>query len=248
MKASENQATLVRPFQRLKPPPKPIKELKTSRKNFAKIRRKRDYITVDEVNQVKNQKNLLLLQKEKIQSQIARLEMLPYHESNPKRNRFIAQSVSKQIEGYEMLIKEKKDEINQVRISDIASSITEFQEESKIMHLENVRLQILKKEVEKELENSRNRLNTMIDLYSPEQIQAIQNEISELKKKIAKKEKSIDLLEYPEHTFEQYRIAKEKKELEKEERKKKIKQIKQLKREIRKEKRNIEIIRKQIDE
>lgn len=218
-----------------------------TRSSYQEARKNMNFITTEDVNTAKNRRNLLLQQKFDIMAHIARIENSKCHKKSDNQNLMIVASINQQIASYNQLIQEKKDQINEILNSEIAASISEVQEESKIYHLELVRLKMEKGDIEKEIEKSQKRLQELLDDYSPRQLWVREKDLEDIRSVVYKKEKSVRHLENPEADNEILKQKKERQEMEAKLRKELNKKIKETKNEIQKENRKINRIKKRLE-
>ena len=237
-----------KPQRRKKPsfvqPIRQKKQVYASRQRYVDVRRRKDYITIDEINQLKNRKHIIEQQKKELIARIGRYEFARFHTPTDSQNKQIATSVEQQVQAWRKMIAERKKQIEEVASSDLAATVTEIQEESKIMHLELVRLQEQKHNLQEELKDAQNKLDDFLYLYTPRQIYLKDKELKEYKAVVKKKERAVYVLEHPEAGNKSYKLLQEHQQQEEEYRKKLLKKIRKEKKEIRKENRAIEKLQK----
>lgn len=166
------------------------------------VKVQRDYITLDDIIEVKKQRNKLQQKKLELIAKIARIESLNLHPANDNINHMVADSVESQIEAAAKVLADRKAEVNKILNSDLTASIIEEQEFTKIMHLEIARLQESKHMLEAECCEAEGKLVELLREYSPERLEEEYKINRDLKKKIECKETSIDSLMNPEKYFE----------------------------------------------
>ncbi|EAY22915.1 hypothetical protein TVAG_076620 [Trichomonas vaginalis G3] len=217
-----------------------------TRSSYQEARKNMNYITSEDVITVKNKRNLLLQQKYEIITHIARYEDSKCHKKSDAQNQRIVDSVSQQIESYKAMIQEKKDQINELVNSETAASISETQEESKIYHLELVRLKMIKGDIESEIESAQKHLAELVSDYSPRSLWIREKDLEELRNVVRKREKDVHHLEFPDEGNEILQKKKEKLEQEKKQRKELMKKIKEVRNSIKAENRKINRINKKL--
>ena len=235
---------LVMPFH----PPRPItpKAASARRATFAKVKKTQDTITIDEINDLKKQKQILLKERSLLIARIARYEQNPYRNANDAQNKQIADSLEQDIKQLRKAIKDKKDQIDQVTNSDTAASITETQEESKIMHLELVRMKDEKETIQKELSSSQKKLDSLLEEYSPTSIWMLEKDLQAYRKKVLAKVSAVDKLEFPEKYYNSVAKSKETEEKEEKKRQDLLKKIKDTDKQIKEERKRISELENQL--
>ena len=222
------------------------KQVYASRKQFNDVRRKKNQITIEEINQLKNKKHIIEQERRELIAKIGRYEFSRFHKPTDSQNKQVAESVEQQIEAYRKLIEETKQKIETVLESDLTSSIIEVQEESKIMHLELVRLQEQKHKLQQELKEAQTKLDDCLFLYTPRQLFIKERQLQDYKTQVKKKEKAVYILEHPEAANQSYKTQQEHEKQEEERRKDLLKRIKKENREIRKENKKIEKLQSKV--
>lgn len=239
---------LVLPFQTIQQNCFSGRSNQTYRARFQEAKETREIITMDDILAIRRQKQLLLQEKAEIVAKIARIEQLSTHHQSDAINKQIADSLEKQVKNMERLIEEKKSETSSVINSDTAASITETQEESKIYHLELVRLKEEKANIEAENLEASQKLEAMLEEYDPSQLRKVEEQIANLKIQIKKIESSIDIKEHPEKYFKSVKERQEREEEEEAIRQDYMNRIKEFQNAIKDEKRNITMIKNQLNE
>ena len=235
---------LVMPFR----PPRPLtpKSASARRNTFAKVKKTGQYITIDEITNIKKQKQILLKEKSILQAKIARYEQNPYRNANDAQNKQIADAVEQDIRKLKKAIQDKRKEIDEISNSDRAASITETQEESKILHLELVRMKDEKEKTSKELSTAQKKLDSLLDEYSPTAIWMMEKDLQDYKKKVNSKAAAVDKLEFPEKYFKSVAASKQIEEDEEQYRKELMQKIKDTDKQLKEERKHISELEQQL--
>ena len=146
---------LIRPFSHKNPPNSARapedRSMYAARNQFTAIKRSSENITTDDIVNLKREKQNLLQERTLLKAKLARFADINRHPKDAGRNQQIANSLERQVRTLEQLTASKRAEIAQLIYSDRAAVITELQEESKMLHLELMRLKKTKQETEQEL-------------------------------------------------------------------------------------------------
>ena len=180
-----------------------------SRKQFIEVLRTKNTITIEELTKLKNKRNILEQQRRELVAKVGRYNNLKVHKPTDSQNRQIANSVEEQIISYRDLIAERKRQIEEIRNSDLTSNIIEIQEETKVLHLELVRLKDIKERNTSELSSAEEKYKKFQILYSPRRLFLQERSLQDLRDTVTKKEKAVITLEHPEKAYESYRIQME---------------------------------------
>ena len=217
--------------------------LYSARSQFTAIKNSRESLTTDDIVNLKREKQNLLHERSILKAKLARYANFNRHSKAPGRNQQIANSLERQVKTLEQLTAAKRAEIAQLIYADRAAVITELQEESKMLHLELMRLRKAKKETEAELDEISHQLEDSCTRYSPEVLSRQHQTIKGLEKEIAQQRARNDKIREKVETMRQEREDKEKganSEIQK--------QIDDLKAKIRKEQQEIQAIDKQMEQ
>ncbi|OHT07507.1 hypothetical protein TRFO_24253 [Tritrichomonas foetus] len=120
-----------------------------------------------------------------MKAKLARFADINRHPKAAGRNQQIANSLERQVRTLEQLTASKRAEIAQLIYSDRAAVITELQEESKMLHLELMRLKQTKQETEAELRRVSAELEEACQKYSPAVLTKQQKKIKSLEREIS---------------------------------------------------------------
>lgn len=161
----------------------------SARNQFAAIKRSSDNITTDDIVNLKREKQNLIQERTLLKAKLARFADINRHPKAAGRNQQIANSLERQVRTLEQLTASKRAEIAQLIYSDRAAVITELQEESKMLHLELMRLKKTKQETEAELRRVTAELDEACQKYSPEVLNKQQRTIKNLERDIADQQK-----------------------------------------------------------
>ena len=219
----------------------------TSRATFAQIQKNKDSLTTDEIVNIKKQKQMLLNERSMIIAKIARYEQLPIHKPNDGQNKRIADALEDDIKQLREIIQEKRNDIENVTFSDTACSITEAQEETKILHLELVRLSDIKGNTMSEIEEAQKKLDELTALYSPQKLWTMERDLDDLRKTVDAKVLSVDKLEFPEKYSKLVRESNMREQEENQLRKELLKKIKAMKAKCNDERKKISSLEKELN-
>lgn len=206
-----------------------------ARSQFVQLQKNRNLISSDEVINLKKQKQMLLKERSILIAKIARYESQPYQRTNDSQNKKIADSVDRDVKKLKHVIEEKRKDLEAVSHSDTAFSILETQEESKILHLELVRLKDEKERLQKALASSEKKLDALIEEYSPIKLLMMEKDLQEQKKKVTAKMNAVDKLEFPEKYNPTLKNFQEKEEEEEKLRQELLNKIKESEKQIKQE-------------
>lgn len=179
---------LVRPFSNRVPnSAKALDEIDlfSLRSQLQAIRNSKEPITPEEIINLKMEKQQLIQEKTTIKAKISRYNQLANTKKAPARNAQIISSLERQVAALEKMVLQKKGELQNILLSDRAAMITELQEESKIYHLELIRLQTSKRESEHNLRAVDAKLEKLNNEYSNESLLNKKKAIEVLEKEIA---------------------------------------------------------------
>ena len=191
---------VVRPLSSRNPPNSSrTNDMYSARNQLNAIRNSRDPITIDDIINLKREKQNLTQERYLLKAKLARYADVSRRPNTAKRDIQIANSLEKQVRTLEILTAAKRAEINDLIYSDRAAQVTELQEESKMLHLESLRLRRAKLETEAELKQLSAELESANERYSPQvitrqqkAIKAVEKEINQQKKKNEELQKKID--------------------------------------------------------
>lgn len=159
--------------------------LYTARNQFTAIKNSRESLTTDDIVNLKREKQNLLHERTILKAKLARYANFNRHSKAPGRNQQIANSLERQVRTLEQLTAAKRAEIAQLIYSDRAAVITELQEESKMLHLELMRLRKAKQDTEYDLNEISAQLEEACQKYSPAVLNKQHKVIKGLEKEIA---------------------------------------------------------------
>lgn len=223
---------VVRPLSVRNPPNSSRgNDMYSARNQLNAIRNSRDPITIDDIINLKREKQNLTQERYLLKAKLARFNEISRRPNTAKRDVQIANSLEKQVQTLENLTAAKRAEINDLIYSDRAAQVTELQEESKMLHLESLRLKRAKLDTEAEIKQLTAELESTCEKYSPQvltrqhkQIKAVEKEIKLQNKKNEDIQKKIDEAK---RYQEEQKLEEKKEELQK--------QINELKQKIRNE-------------
>ena len=180
---------LIRPFSNRNGPNSARgsedRSMYAARNQFTAIKRSSENITTDDIVNLKREKQNLLQERTLLKAKLARFSDLNRHPKDAGRNQQIANSLERQVRTLEQLTASKRAEIAQLIYSDRAAVITELQEESKMLHLELMRLKKTKQETEQELREVSSELEEACKKYSPSVLSRQQKKIKQLEREIS---------------------------------------------------------------
>jgi chromosome segregation ATPase len=160
-------------------------EVHSARPQFGSGPKSRESLTTDDILNLKREKQNLIRERTLLKAKLVRYGSFSRHPKPAGRNRQIANSLEREVQNLEQLTAAKRAEIAQLIYSDRAALITELQEESKMLHLELMRLQKTKQETENELRVLSAQLDEDSQKYSPAvlarqdaQIRALEREVA----------------------------------------------------------------------
>jgi chromosome segregation ATPase len=166
-------------------------ELYTARSQFAAIKNSQESLTTDDIVNLKREKQNLIRERTLLKAKLARYASFNRHPKPPGRNQQIANSLEREVHKLEQLTAAKRAEIAQLIYSDRAAVITELQEESKMLHLELMRLKKSKQESETDLRGLAAEYDEACQKYSPAVLSRQHAQIANLEQMIAaQKEKN----------------------------------------------------------
>jgi DNA repair exonuclease SbcCD ATPase subunit len=142
-------------------------------------------LTTDDILNLKREKQNLIRERTLLKVKLARYGSFNRHSKPPGRNQQIANSLEREVQKLEQLTAGKRAEIAQLIYSDRAALITELQEESKMLHLELMRLQKTKQETENELRVVSAQLEEASQRYSPAVLARQNSQVRGLEREIA---------------------------------------------------------------
>jgi vacuolar-type H+-ATPase subunit I/STV1 len=156
-----------------------------SRNQFTAIKNSRESLTTDDITNLKREKQNLIQERSLLKARLARYANFNRHPKPPGRNQHIANSLEQQVRTLEQLTAAKRAEIAQLIYSDRAAVISELQEESKMLHLELMRLRKSKQESEASLRDVTAQLKEACEKYSPAVLARQDKTIKNLEREIA---------------------------------------------------------------
>jgi hypothetical protein len=160
-------------------------DLYSARNQFTAIKNARESLTTDDIVNLKREKQNLIQERSLLKARLARYANFNRHPKPPGRNQQIANSLEQQVRTLEQLTAAKRAEIAQLIYSDRAAVISELQEESKMLHLEIMRLKKTKQEAEASLREVSTELKDAQEKYSPTVLSRQDKIIKQLEKEIA---------------------------------------------------------------
>lgn len=177
---------------------KGLREFHHPRSRFLVVQKEKDYITIDDIVKLRNERNILLEKRRELSSKVVRLinsEKIPPPCDRAMKQ--IAESLEKQVETLKYMIYKKKEQINAILNSDLAAIITEHQEMTKLYHLELLRLKRNKKKIEKEYSNLNSTYSSILEQYSQKQISLNQSYLRDLRKEVFSLENRLERVRNP---------------------------------------------------
>lgn len=226
--------------------PNPV--LRVSRNAFNEAKTNKDSLSNIEVLRTKQQKYIMMDQKVNMIAKIARLEQLNNHLANDVENVRIVKSYKSMILETKRQIRQKRKDIKKLRNSDITASISENQEEIKVLYLETKRLTNEKIKLNQKIEEALLELQDMKTMIQPRRLARQKSKLQALKTMVQEAELGIDKLEHPEKYIQSYHEQMEREEYEEKLRKDLIKQIKQTRKKVKEEDKQIKEIDDQLME
>lgn len=195
-----NKPEVVRPLSVRNPPNSSRgNDMYSARNQLNAIRNSREPITIDDIINLKREKQNLTQERYLLKAKLARFTDVSRRPNTAKRDIQIANSLEKEVRTLENLTAAKRAEINDLIYSDRAAQVTELQEESKMLHLESLRLKRAKLDTEAEIKQLSADLESTCEKYSPQvltkqqkQIKAIEKEIKMQNEKNESIQKKID--------------------------------------------------------
>lgn len=225
-------------------------DMYTARNQLNAIRNSREPITIDEIINLKREKQNLTQERYLLKAKLARFTDVSRRQDSKqivdptKRNKQIADSLEKQVRTLENLTAAKRAEINDLIYSDRAAQVTELQEESKMLHLESLRLKKEKLDTEAEIRQLTAELEATCERYSPQvlkkQERAIRIVEKEIKQQKEENEKIKKKIEEAKKQQEEQKLEEKHEELKK--------QINELRQKIRNEQDEIKKLDNQMSE
>jgi uncharacterized sporulation protein YeaH/YhbH (DUF444 family) len=159
--------------------------LYSARNQFAAIKNSREGLTTEDIVNLKREKQNLIQERSILKAKLARYANFNRHAKPPGRNQQIANSLERQVHTLEQLTAAKRAEIAQLIYSDRAAVVTELQEESKMLHLELMRLKRTKQDTENDLREISMQLQEAQRKYSPSVLNKQHKQIRALERQIA---------------------------------------------------------------
>jgi chromosome segregation ATPase len=166
-----------------------------TRSQFNAIKTARETITTEDIVNLKREKQNLIRERTLLKAKLARYASYNQHPKPYGRNQQIANSLEREVHKLEQLTAAKRAEIAQLIYSDRAAIVTELQEESKMLHLELLRLKRVKQETETELKNAAVQLEEASHKYSSAALAAQQKVIKQLEKEVAEQRRKNQVAE-----------------------------------------------------
>jgi uncharacterized sporulation protein YeaH/YhbH (DUF444 family) len=159
--------------------------LYSARNQFAVIKNSREGLTTDDIVNLKREKQNLIQERSILKAKLARYANFNRHTKPPGRNQQIVNSLERQVHTLEQLTAAKRAEIAKLIYSDRAAVVTELQEESKMLHLELMRLKKTKQDTENDLREISLQLQEAQKKYSPSVLNKQHKQIRALERQIA---------------------------------------------------------------
>ncbi|EAX97549.1 hypothetical protein TVAG_006800 [Trichomonas vaginalis G3] len=190
---------LIRPFSTRQPHSSARlltdKEQRAEREQFELIKQAKEKISIEEIMELKREKQNLIQERNILRAKITRFADLAKRTNsngsiNPRnrgksRNAIIANTLQNQIDSLTRQIAQKRSETQQLMFSDKAVEITELQEEAKMLFMEAMRLEREKKEVELQYKEAQENLERINANYSSSVIAEQSKQINQLEKEIS---------------------------------------------------------------
>jgi predicted RNase H-like nuclease (RuvC/YqgF family) len=215
-----------------------------ARSQFTAIKNARESLTTEDITNLKREKQNLLRERTLLKAKLSRYASFNRHSKPPGRNQQIANSLEREVHKLEQLTAAKRAEIAQLIYSDRAAVITELQEESKMLHLELMRLKKAKQESELDLREIASQYEQACQKYSPAVLTRQHAQIATLEQMIAAQKEKNETLQSKVNSLKAEQEGQERQaEAEKVQQK-----IDQLKAKIRREQQEISALDKQMEE
>jgi chromosome segregation ATPase len=157
----------------------------SARSKFNAIKSTGGQLTTDDIINLKRERQNLIRERTLLKAKLARYASYNRHPKPPGRNQQIANSLQREVQKLEQLTAAKRAEIAQLIYSDRAAVVTELQEESKMLHLELIRLKKAKHDTEMQLRDVAAQLEDVSQKYSPAALARQQKAIKQLEREIA---------------------------------------------------------------
>jgi chromosome segregation ATPase len=179
----------------------------------------REVLTPEDVMNLKREKQNLLHERTILKAKIARYASYHHHHSQPaNKTDSILHSLEQEVRQLEQQTAAKRAEVAQLMASDEAAIVSELKEESKMLHLEMMRIRRERQAVERELQDVSAQLEAACQKYSPAEFEKQQKLIKKLEREMvdlrtknaAAKELVARMKEDEEYRMEEEQEAKEK--------------------------------------
>ena len=159
----------------------------SARNHFLQIKKQqKNSITPDEILTLKTQKAALLEELRRMSAKLARVKTTASSTRQRNTNEHLTESLEKQVQQLKFAISDRRKQIKEIEMSDLAASISELHEESKIIYLEISRLNQIISEKSKHYDNSLEDLEKVTEQYSDEKIQNMDLLIESISKELNK--------------------------------------------------------------
>lgn len=144
-----------------------------------------DSLTTDDITRLKREKQELLQERCMLKAKLVRYENFTRHPKALARTQPVAVGLERRIKELEEISGQLDAEIAELVYSDRAAVVTELQEESKMLHLELMRIRTKRQETETEIADLSQQLEDACTKYSPEALARQQQTIKSLQREIA---------------------------------------------------------------
>jgi len=161
------------------------RELYSVRNQFTALRNSRETLTTDDIVNLKREKQNLIHERSILKAKLSRYAPFNRHSKGPGRNQQVANSLERQVRTLEQLTAAKRAEIAEIVCSDRAAVVTELHEESKMLHLELLRLRRARQETGRELAEVDAQLEDARQRYSPAVLAKQARTIKALEREVA---------------------------------------------------------------
>lgn len=156
----------------------------SSRTRFLKMQMESKDITYEEILDLKKKKAFLEAELRNMTAKLSRSTNPRNQTVQTKTNNLYMESLQKQVHSMNYIIKEKKQDIQKLEKSDLAASIAELEEETRIFFLEIDRLEKEKKDRARDLALVAQKADVLLNQYSDENMQKMLASINSLKRQI----------------------------------------------------------------
>jgi hypothetical protein len=179
---------LIRPFPQRYTPTSArgaaLTDVSSIRNRFASLQNSGESFQPDDILNLKREKQNLIQERHLLKAKLARYANFNHHPKLLGHNQQIANTLEHQVRTLEQVTAAKRAEVAQLIHSDRSAVITELQEESKVLHLELMRLKKEKREIEHSFRDVSVELKEASQTYSPEALVHHNKTVKSLEKEI----------------------------------------------------------------